>query len=331
MIPVPTHLFSCDWGTSTFRLRLVDLRRQVVLSEIADGNGVRTIASSLADDATAADRGAAFHRTLAAALGSLPDAAPFVLAGTPVVVSGMASSNIGWRELPYAQLPFAVDGSQAVGEWLGLRLSQRELPVLLVSGLASGNEIMRGEETQLIGLLALPEFEQLANGCLVVLPGTHSKHIRVQDGVVAGIQTYMTGELFHVLRQHSVLRFTTGGDDGRQDEAAFVEGVTAARDEGVLRGLFQTRTRAVLLGKDGPANRSFLSGLLIGGEMAELARATGTAPVLLASGALGPAYETAARHVGLENRLMVVAAERVDAAITRGHLRLLEHFTSIPS
>jgi len=327
MSPVPTHLFSCDWGTSSFRLRLVDRRRGDVLGEIADANGARVIASSLADQASPVDRAAAFRRTLRNAIASLPDSERFVLAGTPVVVSGMASSSIGWLELPYARLPFAVDGSQAVCEWLTIRVNDRELPVLLVSGLASDTEIMRGEETQLTGLLARPEFSALADDCVVVLPGTHSKHIRVRDGSAIGLHTYMTGELFQVLREHSVLRFTTGGDAERTDEAAFLEGVTAAREHGALRMLFRTRTRGVLGKQEGPANRDFLSGLLIGAELAELSREPGAAPILLAPGSLGRAYETAARAVGLGGRMVLATREQIEAAVSRGHIQLHDRFS----
>ncbi len=327
MTPVPTQLFSCDWGTSSFRLRLVDRRGGEVLGEIASASGVRVIATSLADQASPADRAAAFRQTLQSAIASLPDSGRFISAGTPVVVSGMASSSIGWHELPYAPLPFAVDGSHAVCEWLTIRVQDRELPVLLVSGLASETEILRGEETQLIGLLALPEFGALTGDCFVVLPGTHSKHTRVRSGSVVGLQTYMTGELFQVLQQHSVLRFTTGGDADRFDEAAFLEGAIAARDHGVLRMLFQTRTRGVLGRQDGPANRNYLSGLLIGGELAELGREPGAAPILLAAGAMGPAYEAAGRAVGLGDRLVVATRQQLETAVVRGHRQLLDRFT----
>lgn len=331
MSPVPTHLFSCDWGTSSFRLRLVDLRRGDVLGEIADANGARVIASSLADQASPADRAAAFRKTLRSAIASLPDSGRFISGGTPVVVSGMASSSIGWLELPYAQLPFAVDGSQAACVWLTIRVNDRELPVLLVSGLASETEIMRGEETQLIGLLALPEFTALANDCIVVLPGTHSKHIRVRDGSAIGLQTYMTGELFQVLREHSLLRFTTGGDAERTDEAAFLEGVTAAREHGALRMLFRTRTRGVLGKQEGPVNREFLSGLLIGAELAELSREPGAAPILLGAGSIGRSYETAAKAVGLGDRIVIATREQFEAAVTRGHVQLLDRFSGTRS
>lgn len=331
MTSVPAHFFSCDWGTTSFRLRLVSRAEGRVVAEMADDNGARAIASSLPDNAGAADRAAAFGSALKRALACLPQAADPLAAGVPVVISGMASSSIGWRELPYAGLPFPVDGSQTVGEWLEVPWSSRSVPVLLVSGLAGEMEIMRGEETQVIGLLAQPRFCELAEQVTVILPGTHSKHVHVSTGSVTTLQTYMTGELFDVLSTHSILRFTAGGLAEERDGPAFDDGVTATCDRGLMRSLFQTRTRSVLGGQPVPANRAFLSGLMIGSELVEIADEHPDSPLLLAGGGIVESYTRAAHVLGLRDRLVVATRAEFDNAVTRGHELLLQRFGVIPS
>jgi 2-keto-3-deoxy-galactonokinase len=95
--------------------------------------------------------------------------------------------------------------------------------------------------------------------------------------------------------------------------------------------LFRTRTRGVLGKQEGPANRDFLSGLLIGAELAELGREPGAAPILLAAGSIGRTYETAARAVGLGGRLVLATREQFEAAVTRGHMQLLKRFSGTRS
>src|SRR5439155_22801466 len=168
---------SCDWGTSNFRLRLVD---GGVKGEVCTGEGTARLA------ARPGDRAEAFRATLAEGLAQLQ--APESL---PVVISGMASSSIGWKELPYAKLPFSLDGRDAVWEKIDDR-------VYLISGLRSDIDILRGEETEALGLVATLGRE-MPFEAVFVLPGTHSKHLEVNPGGIAVFRTFMTAELFEVL------------------------------------------------------------------------------------------------------------------------------------
>src|SRR5678815_25631 len=106
----------------------------------------------------------------------------------PIVISGMASSSIGIRELDYSSIPFPVSGTSANTEWI--QTSTLKNPVLLVSGVRTDDDVMRGEETQLTGLLHLIQIEK-ASKHLFILPGTHSKHIVVDQGNVIDLKTYM--------------------------------------------------------------------------------------------------------------------------------------------
>jgi len=275
----------CDWGTSNFRLRLFDGK---VRRELKTDEGTAKLA------AAGGDRAAAFKSTLAAGLVRLK--APRNL---PVVISGMASSTIGWKELPYAKAPFALDGRTAVWDKV-------EPHVYLISGLRTDTEILRGEETEAMGLVASLG-RDMPFEAVLVLPGTHSKHLDVNPGGIATFRTYMTGELFDVLSRQSVLRHSTD-PAASFDKASFQEGVEEAVRRPVTSALFRVRTRQVLDKKAAKANTSFLSGLLIGTEMATL-RGSDVAILLAAGKALRTSYKAAAEVLGLGPRLRDVDSE----------------------
>lgn len=283
------NFVSCDWGTSNFRLRLIG---GPVSAEVRTDEGAARLA------ALGGDRAAAFRETLARGLARLgvPD-------DLPVVISGMASSTIGWRELPYARVPFALDGRDAIWEILEGRIH-------LISGIRSDTDMARGEETQALGLAAalgsaLPERATL------VLPGTHSKHLTVDAGAITGVRTFMTGELFDLLVRHSVLRHSTAAA-AAFDPAVFAEGVAESRRQPLAAALFRVRTRQVLDGHPAPANTAFLSGLLIGAELGALADSE--RPVIVAAGeALQIAYTAAAAELGFASRLHMLDAEPLSA------------------
>ena len=276
---------ACDWGTSNFRLRLVEGK---VLRELKTDEGSAKLA------AVGGNRAAAFQAVLAAGLEKLR--AP---ARIPVVISGMASSTIGWKELPYAKVPFAFDGRNAVYE----RITPH---VYLISGLRTDKEILRGEETEAIGLVAKIG-RQMPFEATFVLPGTHSKHLDVNPGGIASFRTYMTGELFEVLSKHSVLRHSTD-PVAPLDKAAFLEGVEESTKRPITGALFRVRTRQVLGRKSPRSNASFLSGLLIGAELGTL-RGSDVAIILAAGKALRVSYTAAAEALGLGPRLLAVDSE----------------------
>ena len=276
---------SCDWGTSNFRLRLVD---GGVTAEVRTDEGTAKLA------AQGGDRAAAFRSALERGLERLNAAA-----SDPVVVSGMASSSIGWKELPYATLPFSLDGRSAVWE----RIEDR---VHLISGLRSATDVMRGEETETLGLVATLG-RDMPFEAVIVLPGTHSKHLDVNPGGIATFRTFLTGELFDVLARQSVLRHSTD-PEAPFDREAFLEGVEEAQRRPLTSALFRVRTRQVLDRKGAPSNTSFLSGLLIGAELHSL---RGTAvPVIVAAGdRLRTSYAAAGEAMGFAEGLRCVDSE----------------------
>src|SRR5262245_5257113 len=302
-----SDFLSCDWGTSSFRLRWVSGAEFTVIREIREQAGVKSLYDEAARSGAQleASRAGVFARFLHTKLEALWAGKKPPGHSLPLVISGMASSSVGWRELPYAKTPFPLDGSglqfQEVDwnkpEWLG--------PTYLISGVATAYDIMRGEETEIIGLMADASLAALRKRSRLILPGTHSKHVWIEDQCVTGFRTFMTGELFEVLSRQSLLRASvdvtarTGIDSlSESDRAAFGEGVSWGSDHGFAGGLFRVRTRAVLDRHPLADNTWFFSGLLIGAELENLSKNAESRPVILAAArGLSELYGLALRTV----------------------------------
>ena len=245
---------SCDWGTTSFRLRWVRGVERKVWREIREPAGIKSLHEEAAKCGAAGNaRAEIFARFLRAKLAALFAGEEVPRTTLPLVISGMASSSVGWRELPYGPAPFALDGGCWRAEELHWNKPDWIGPTHLISGHATEHEMMRGEEAEIIGLMAAPELAALRRRCLLILPGTHSKHVRIENESVVDWRTFMTGELFDVLGRHSLLRASvdpdtrpTGAEFSESERAAFREGVLWAREHGLAGGLFRTRTRAVL-------------------------------------------------------------------------------------
>ena len=214
----------------------------------------------------------------------------------PTIASGMIGSAQGWLEAPYVDVPADV-GTVARALATEPRSGLRIVPGLAQRGAAP--DVMRGEETQLFG--AMTGSSALARGGTVVLPGTHSKWARIAGGRIEGFRTYMTGELFAVLRDHSIL--------GRLSDPAtplavtpgpaFMRGVRVAGEGAGIASILFTARAAVLVG-DLPAADSveYLSGLLIGDEVRS-ALAAGERPrSIIGERSLCDRYAAALRALG---------------------------------
>lgn len=307
-----THFISCDWGTSRFRLRLVDRESLRVTTEYATDEGIQTIASAhAAGNGRREFLGQVLERGIAA-LGASPQT------NIPVVVSGMASSTLGWQSLPYARLPAPIDGSTL--RFLDFQHAGRK--VRLVSGLQAASDVMRGEETELIGLFSAPTRRQLAGNCIVVLPGTHSKHVRLHAWQIVDFTTYLTGELYGLLSQKSTLDTP---DDAIFDPAAFVAGAQASRSNGLSAALFQTRARALLGHLASKHSRAFLSGVLIGAEVAALAGAPTEQIVLAAGDQLARQYALALGALLPDAVVVQIPPADLAMATVLGHAMILSY------
>jgi 2-dehydro-3-deoxygalactonokinase len=291
------RLLGIDWGTSNRRAYLVDAAG-ACLDARSDDQGML---------AARPDFAGSFAQLLATM---------DVGAGVPVVASGMVGSAQGWREIPYLDIGTPLE---ALPEHL-VRIDDPRAgrPCLIVPGYAQRGahvDVMRGEETQLLGAVALGRRDGW-----FVLPGTHSKWVHLQDGAIRRIATFMTGELFATLAAHGTLAPLMAGD--ADDDAAFVAGLDEARRGAPLsNALFGVRARVVTGALPAAQARSFVSGLLVG---AEFAAAGGDVPLTcIGSPALQARYARAAAHVGVP--LTGLDPDRVYCAALA---RFLERMTS---
>lgn len=321
---------SCDWGTTSFRLRWVVGEERKVVREICEPAGVKSLYEEAARIGAASEtaRANVFSDFLRAKLEALFAGEKFPERAMPLVISGMASSSIGWRELPYAPAPFPLDGRGLRFEELHWNKPSWVGPTYLISGIATGHEMMRGEETEIIGLMSDPSFAALRERCLLILPGTHSKHVRIDDQSVVDFRTFMTGELFEVLGRYSILRASVDvvargeGDMASFSDsarAAFQEGVRWSQEHGLAGGLFRVRTRAVLGDRPLAENTWFMSGILIGAECLGMRSADRTV-VLAAPRGLSELYALALETVaGRTKEWIQLPHEQVEQATIAAH------------
>jgi 2-dehydro-3-deoxygalactonokinase len=251
MVSADARLIGLDWGSTSLRAFLIGADG-AVLEERGNKNG------STAMNASAA----AYQAALSELAGDWLAAAP----GLPLLACGMVGSKHGWREAPYAGCPAGAD--ELTGAMVRVDAGAREvaiLPGLSCRTAGAAPDVMRGEETQVVGALALrPE---LHAGCTFILPGTHSKWARVEQGRVLDFATYMTGEMYAVLRAHSVLGRLMA-DTNEPDPEAFARGVRDAAGAGALtHQLFAVRTLGLFDELTPEALPGYLSGLLIGHEI----------------------------------------------------------------
>ena len=244
---------------------------------------------------------------------------PWLGAGeTPVLACGMVGARQGWFEATYRAVPCA---PVEPGDLTAVATQDKRIRVSIVPGLQQPNpaDVMRGEETQIAGALALtPGFDGV-----FCLPGTHSKWAHVSAGEVVSFQTYMTGEMFALLSTQSVLRH--GMAEGGWDDAAFDQGVDDAfsRPEKIAARLFTLRAEGLLNGLSASAARARLSGLLIGSELAAAKPYwLGQRVVLVGAEALATSYARALAAQGVTaTRLDATACSLSGLATARGLLR----------
>jgi 2-dehydro-3-deoxygalactonokinase len=310
------QFLSCDWGTSSFRLRWISGQNHEIIRQYRDEAGSRSLFERSQKGESLAH---AYETQLRDVLNSWDNHAREVREPLPLVISGMASSSIGWRELPYAAAPLKLDGSNLSFAKLDWKKPEWIGTTYLLSGVATQVEIMRGEETEAIGLLSeLPQKQSLT----LVLPGTHSKHLSVQAGEIIDIRTFMTGELFEVLARHSILKASIDpGSSSETSPDSFEEGVLWARQRGLGAALFRTRTRAVLDHRPASENNWFLSGVLIGAELLDLLDYSAHSPIYLAgTGRVGELYVRAMTGINPEEtRWFTIPQTKVERAVSVGH------------
>ena len=219
--------------------------------------------------------------------------------GLPAMICGMAGARQGWKEIPYLEVPVAVDAILEAATPV-----EAARPVWILPGLCQRvpvADVMRGEETQIAGAVA--RFDR--GDSLLCLPGTHSKWVRVKDATVTGFRTFLTGEMFSLLCEHSILRHSVGSSrqaDGQSPVFRERLRTVLENPSALPSSLFSIRAEG-LLGEFPPDDAAAaLSGYLIGAEIAGARSQFATAGnevILIASGGLADLYSAALEEAGM--------------------------------
>ena len=292
-------LIGVDWGTTSCRAYLID-RTGEVIAAVDNGPGILHV------------RDNAFAKTLEDMIGAWrrPD--------LPIILSGMIGSRQGWIEAPYLDMPTSFEQIAT-----GLIRHPDNPSIHLVPGLAQdlpgqAPDVIRGEETQIVGAIGEASGHQL-----LVMPGTHSKWVMIDNRQIVWFATFMTGELFAALKDHSILGRLMATDTGRDHGAAFGQGLEAHNrlPGGLLQQLFSARTLGLFERLPADGLESYLSGLLIGHEIQEalsnLEAPSASTPILIVgTSALADRYREALAHKGFKTR------KTVDDVAARGHYEL---------
>lgn len=273
-------LLAIDWGTTNRRVYSIDAAGAVIASERDDRGILAMGGGDFAGEVTAIR--ARFSNV-------------------PVLCAGMVGSNRGWAAVPYVACPVDLPLLARALHWIE---PDRTAIVPGISIVAAGRgDVMRGEEVQVLGAVAAAVTPADALFCQ---PGTHCKWVEVANGTIVNFRTTLTGELFALLRQHSLLAETIGGTVA--DGPAFRAGVRDAGEGRLLGNLFAVRA-SHLLGLRSPEDgASYASGLLIGSDVHEQCLASGMTVHLLASGDLAALYAAAIEASGA--RVVAVDSQR---------------------
>lgn len=283
-----------DWGTSSFRAYLVSQAGDVLETRAAAA-GILTVQNG------------AFDAAMEQHIGDWDTS-------LPVIATGMITSRQGWVEVPYATCPA---GAAELAGGIVQRRSERGRNLYFVPGLmhrdASGvPDVMRGEEVQVVGA-------STGGREFFIAPGTHSKWITVQDGVIQEFRTYMTGEVFALLRQHSILARLMSGQE--HVASAFESGVRKGLNApaALLHTLFSARTLPLFGEMPETHVASYLSGLVIGVEVGDATTDLdrNVSFTLLATAQLGALYAQALQLAGLKAQ---VAADDI---VVKGLCRIM--------
>ena len=322
---------SCDWGTTSFRLKLFDIVHGITLAEEISDKGCAGIFNEWQKSRSKTSPAIHYLLYLKEALSRLSQKTGIVLENMDIVISGMASSSIGMRELPYASLPFPIDGAAAVTNWI----SGEEIilnNILLISGVATHNDLMRGEETQLAGIVKMIK-EETKEETIYILPGTHSKHITVTNKQIVDFKTFMTGELFGLLLHHGLLAGAVTAPESNRIEGkeitAFHCGVKKALEDDLLQNLFSVRVKDLKKYYSKTLNYFYLSGLLIGAELKHTCNGSKAHYTICSDHTLGTLYYSAFRYLGLAGQVTLLTDELHANAAAIGQAAILQKFKTV--
>lgn len=282
MSTLSDHPFiAVDWGTTNFRAALIAPDGEI-LDELAEPRGVLSLKKG------------EFASYLISTCTRFTQAG-----GQFYLLSGMVGSKDGLADVPYCPCP-ATAGHLAL--MVGWAVKDR---VAIVPGVRSEYfDVMRGEETQVFGAAAVLGLQD----ALMVLPGTHSKWVSLEDGAIVGFNTFMTGEIYALLAQHSILAKSLpapGLPAPPLDKAIFIDGIEhATNSESLLNTAFSVRVKSLFNQLNPAQAASYLSGLVIGEELVSMQLNPGGEVVVIGSQPLCERYTLALEHLQVVPRTL---------------------------
>jgi len=279
------HLIAADWGTSSFRAYLVR-RDGAVIDRIASADGILNVAAGGFADHLA--------KVTAAWRASFP--------GLPVILSGMIGSRQGWAEAAYVPCPASADAIAAkLHRVPAAEIGQAYIVPGVITEIQGRPDVMRGEETQVLGALVALGRSNARGHRLFVLPGTHAKWTVVEGDTIAGFSTFMTGEVFAALKDHTILGrlMAPGETDGSGFSAGVAAGAATGGPGALLNRIFATRTLGLTGRLPSQELSDYLSGVLIGAEFGENAK-SGDRITIIGTAELAAHYQRAARLLGIQ-------------------------------
>lgn len=327
------YILCCDWGTTSFRLRLTNLKADVI-AETNSEKGILFYHNHWLsqNDDNSERRFDYYLQYIQSQISEIHHGLEIDIATLPLVISGMAISSIGMINMPYENLPFSVAGTTG----FEYRVQKNGAPIILVTGVCSVDDLMRGEETQIIGLYHTPELNNiLPDSGIFVLPGTHSKHVSINDKSIVSIKTFITGELFHILRSNGTLSksitfFQEDRNANPDNQLAFINGIRESKKGSLLNNLFQVRVNDILKKLNKEQNFYYLSGLLIGSEFDYLKKeailSASNKLVVCCSQNFISYYTTVLKELGLMERAIFIPPALFDKATVIGQLTVYKKY-----
>ena len=240
-----------------------------------------------------------------------------------IIISGMASSSIGIQELDYSTIPFDLFNPKIILK----KIEWKEKIISLISGIKKSDDIMRGEETQVIGIT--DEFINQDN-VLIIVPGTHSKHIYCNKGIITDFKTFMTGEIFNSFVENTILSQSIEYDNFKEEyEISFLNGLDQIKKGfSLINAAFKLRTNDLFKKKSKRDNYHFLSGLLLGEELLKLDLRKTNKIIVYSNPKLAKIYTTALKHLETKKEIICIPEKKLAKSQALGQFKIYKQSIS---
>jgi len=312
---------SVDWGTSNLRIRFVSEQDFQIKGEYFYDHGLKKVNKIWEKSKDIFPNKKKF---LLDKLLEYIDETLFEHANIKnIIISGMASSSIGILELDYSTIPFNLFNPKIILK----KIEWKEKIISLISGIKKSDDIMRGEETQVIGIT--DEFINQDN-VLIIIPGTHSKHIYCNKGIITDFKTFMTGEIFNCLCENTILSQSIEYDNFKEEyEISFLNGLDQIKKGfSLINAAFKLRTNDLFKKKSKRDNYHFLSGLLLGEELLKLDLRKTNKIVVYANPKLAKIYTTALKHLETKKEIICVPEKKLAKSQALGQFKIYKQSIS---